>query len=274
MATAATYDKLTRWGRQDALDYLSKRRIASNCPLLRSYLYSGARVLDVGCGPGAITLEVAGLVHPGAVTGVDLREESIAFACSQVDAAQAANVTFQVGDAQNLDFPDNKFDLTYSLNTTDYLPDPVAALREYRRVTAPGGWVVSTLAHSEIIIYPDFPTLTRCIQTMRNPPEKSLGKRWLALFSEAGFSEIRVEMYSPPEMCVYPGAPFFESLYNIQRHLMEPEGFNRVTIQERIAAGAIMLKEVYQAQQELDAWYRHPHAFYSAPIFLASGRVP
>ncbi|MBI3943190.1 MAG: methyltransferase domain-containing protein [Chloroflexi bacterium] len=274
MVTAAKISKEERWGTAEVLAYLNNRRIGTNCPPLRSYLYPGARVLDVGCGPGAITLEVAGLVHPGSVTGVDIREEAIAHARRQAEAAQAGNVSFAVGDARHLELPDDSFDLTYTLNTTDYLPDPVMALREYRRVTAPGGWVVTTLADPEkLISYPAYPALTRYRQALSKPPDQALGRRCIALFTEAGFTEIKVELYTPPEFCIYPGAPLFESGYNILRLTMDTEGVNGAAIQERIAAGALTLEEVLQARRDLDAWYRHPHAFYGQTIFLAAGRV-
>ena len=275
MPTAEIKSSEKVWGKAEALDYMSRRRLDTNCPPLKSYLYPGARVLDVGCGPGAITLEVAGLVHPGSITGIDIQEEAIVHARLLAKAAQASNVTFVVGDAMHLDLADASFDLTYALNMVNYLPDPAQALREYKRVTVPGGRVVTTLADAEAhISYPAYPALTEYRLSRRNQQNLDLGRKFMSLFSAAGFTEIKVELFSPPEYCIYPGAPLFESWYNVTKVLMDPEGINGADLQARIAAGSLSLELLLQAQRDLDAWHLHPHAFYAQTIFLASGRVP
>ncbi|MSP12531.1 MAG: methyltransferase domain-containing protein [Chloroflexi bacterium] len=275
MSTLETITRENLWGKSEALDYMGRRHLDTTCPPLKSYLYPGARVLDMGCGPGAMTLEVAGLVYPGSVTGIDLQEMAVAYARRLAEAAQISNVSFAVGDAQHLDLADASFDLTYALNMVDYLPDPVQALREYKRVTVPGGRVVTTLANAEgRISYPAYPAW----ETYRKPNGKerdnSLGRKFMALYSEAGFTDIKVEAYSPPEMCVYPGAPLFESWYNVTKILMDPEGPDGANLKARIAAGSLSMELLLQAQRDLDAWYQHPHAFNASIIFLASGRVP
>lgn len=101
-----------------------------------------ARVLDVGCGSGIVTLRVAPAVPDGRVLGVDLSDGMLQTA--QTKAAQAAltHVTFQKMDAEALRLDDRSFDVVLSLFALAHFPDPLSALREMRRVLVPGGRLV------------------------------------------------------------------------------------------------------------------------------------
>lgn len=93
--------------------------------------------LDVGCGTGALSAAIRSAAAPAAVTGID---PSPAFA----DTARAAlgdGADVHVGDAQSLPFADDRFDATVSGLVLNFVPQPLAALQEMRRVTRPGGVV-------------------------------------------------------------------------------------------------------------------------------------
>ena len=59
-------------GHEDLMAIYGERSLETMFPELKTYLTAGARVLDVGCGPGNLTLDVAQEVHPGSVIGIDL----------------------------------------------------------------------------------------------------------------------------------------------------------------------------------------------------------
>src|SRR6266571_5607887 len=98
----------------------------------------GQRVLDVGCGPGALTAELVSRLGPGGVSAV---EPSAPFAAAarqrlpEVDIRQSA--------AEQLPFPDGTFDAALAQLVVHFMADPVAGLREMGRVTRPGGVVAA-----------------------------------------------------------------------------------------------------------------------------------
>lgn len=97
-------------------------------------------ILDVGCGPGHATRRIA-LAKPDLrVTGVDLSEHMIARA--RRDGAGVPNLSFQVGDAMNLPFPDGSFDEVVSTASIKHWPDPARGVREMARVARSGGHVM------------------------------------------------------------------------------------------------------------------------------------
>jgi SAM-dependent methyltransferase len=101
----------------------------------------GARVLEVGCGPGRLSLRLAGQ-HGLDVTGLDLDPAMIQRARANADHAanrQGRRPSFLVGDVAALAFPDGSFDLVVSTLSMHHWADPTAGLAEIGRVLRPGG---------------------------------------------------------------------------------------------------------------------------------------
>jgi len=114
------------------------RTAENSAGYLLRHLRPGLDLLDVGCGPGTITVDLARRVAPGTVVGVDASAEVIAEAdAAHADGAPA--VRFEVGDAYALDAADEGFDVVHAHQVLQHLTDPVAALVEWRRVLRPGG---------------------------------------------------------------------------------------------------------------------------------------
>lgn len=99
------------------------------------------RVLDVGCGPGTITLGLAGVVAPGRVEGVDQQLTLVERARAITSERTAENVSYGVADVYNLPFLSQSFDAVFAHAVLMFMSDPVAALVEIRRVLRPGGLV-------------------------------------------------------------------------------------------------------------------------------------
>lgn len=115
------------------------RRLASDAAFLLPYLRAGLDVLDVGCGPGSITLGLAAKVAPGRVLGIDLDRDRIATASRAAREAALDTVTFATGDAYSLPAEGPAFDVVFANGLLEHLPDPAAALCEFIRVLKPGG---------------------------------------------------------------------------------------------------------------------------------------
>jgi SAM-dependent methyltransferase len=95
------------------------------------------RMLDVGSGTGSLTFAIARRKAGASVLGIDTSKEYVAYANSRNPFRDRAG--FEVGDAQQLHFPDASFDAALSLLVFNFIPDPKKALLELRRVTRPGG---------------------------------------------------------------------------------------------------------------------------------------
>jgi SAM-dependent methyltransferase len=99
----------------------------------------GERVLDLGCGNGASTLEAARMADPGVVVGIDLSTAMLANAQARSAAAGLTNVTFVHGDAQVHEFDPESFDVIVSNAGSMFFDDKVAAFTNLARALRPGG---------------------------------------------------------------------------------------------------------------------------------------
>src|SRR3954466_14480138 len=117
------------------------RTAENSAAYLLPRLSSGTTVLDVGCGPGTITAEFAMLVTPARVTALEVTEPALDLARAEITRRGLTNVDFAAGDVHALDFADDTFDVVHAHQVLQHVGDPVAALREMRRVTRPGGIV-------------------------------------------------------------------------------------------------------------------------------------
>jgi ubiquinone/menaquinone biosynthesis C-methylase UbiE len=111
------------------------------------YLRPGLRLLDVGCGPGSLTCDLAEVVAPGEVVGLDSQPVQVARAAALAQERGLTTVRFEVGSIYALPFPDASFDAAFAHQVLLHLSDPLAALRELRRVLKPGGIVGLRDAH-------------------------------------------------------------------------------------------------------------------------------
>ncbi len=171
-------------------------------------LDGGEAVLEVGSGLGILTRAIAARLPGGHVTGVEVAPAQLAVA--ERDAP--ANVRFLPGDAHALPFPDESFDLACCRYVLEHVADPLAALREMRRVLKPGGRVC--VQENDILImelYPDCPhfaTVWRRFAELqqRLGGDARVGRKLFALLRSAGFQQIELSLQ--PEIH-WSGLPTF-----------------------------------------------------------------
>ncbi len=171
------------------------RTAQNSAGYLLDHLHPGARLLDVGCGPGNLTADLARLVAPGTTVGVDASADVVAQAAREYAAGPDAP-RFEVGDAYALGFADASFDVVHAHQVLQHLTDPVAALREWRRVLVPGGLMAARDSiYASKAWAPDEPALDRWLAlyhdvTRRNRADCNAGRYLLAWAHEAGFADV------------------------------------------------------------------------------------
>jgi len=182
-------------GHADAVLQSHRWRTAENSagyllPLLRP----GLDVLDVGCGPGTITVDLARRVAPGRVLGLDVSPDPLDEARS-LAARSGVEVEFAVGDGYALAAPDGSFDVVHAHQVLQHLTDPVAALREMARVCRPGGVVaVRDVDYAATTWFPANAGLDRWLSlyaavARRNAAEPDAGRRLVSWAHAAGLRD-------------------------------------------------------------------------------------
>ncbi|MFB7368714.1 methyltransferase domain-containing protein [Streptomyces sp. NPDC056222] len=174
----------------------SWRTAANSAAYLIPELRPGMDVLDVGCGPGTITADLAALVAPGRVTAVDAAEDVLEKARATAAERGLENVEFTVADVHDLDFPDDSFDVVHAHQVLQHVGDPVRALREMRRVCRPGGVVAARDSdYGSFAWYPEPPAMKAWQELYRrvaraNGGEPDAGRRLFAWARRAGFTDV------------------------------------------------------------------------------------
>jgi 2-polyprenyl-3-methyl-5-hydroxy-6-metoxy-1,4-benzoquinol methylase len=160
------------------------------------HLAPGMRLLDVGCGPGSITLDLARVVAPGEVVGIDAVEAPLVEARKSAAAAGLANVSFRVADGMALPFDDGTFDVVHAHQVLQHVPDPAGMLREMRRVARPGGLVAARDSdYAAFTWFPAVPELDEWLDLYHRVArasggEPDAGRRLLAWAHAAGFADV------------------------------------------------------------------------------------
>jgi len=165
----------------------------------RSYeplaLVPGARVLDVGCGPGTDLPWLADRVGPGGfVVGVDRSRQLLEAARARIE--ERGGITLVQGDARRLPCPSASFDGCRAERVFQHLDDPERSLAEMIRVTRPGGRIVVVDADFEtIVIDAEDAELSQAVVSRRAsaPPNGRVGRRLRRMMLEAGLEEVGVE---------------------------------------------------------------------------------
>jgi ubiquinone/menaquinone biosynthesis C-methylase UbiE len=174
------------------------RTAESSAAHLVGSLRSGQDLLDVGCGPGGITADLAALVAPGRVVGIDAEPSVLEEARTLAAGRRLTNLTFRVGDVNALGFPDASFDVVHAHQVLQHLSAPVPAQREMRRVLRPGGVLaVRDADYGAFVWAPADPLLDRWLDLYhrvcaRNRAEADAGRHLPAWVRAAGFTELTV----------------------------------------------------------------------------------
>ncbi len=235
-------------------------------------LRPGLDVLDLGCGPGSITVGIAGRVAPGRVLAVDRDAGVLATAGTAARQAGLTNVEFAAMDAYHLDVPDDSFDLAHAHQVLQHLADPVAALVELARVTRPGGVIAARDSdYAGWIWHPADPLLDRWLELYRTLAraaggEPDAGRRLLAWAHAAGLRDVRASS-STWTYSAGAGAEWWGGLW-AERILSSG------VAEQAIGTGAATRDELHAISQAWLAWAGHPDAWLAIPHGEILATVP
>jgi SAM-dependent methyltransferase len=172
------------------------RTAGNSAGYLLDHLRPGMSLLDVGCGPGTITCDLADRVAPGAVVGLDASEPVIAEARALAAASGRLSVSFEVGNLFDLPFEDASLDVVHAHQVLQHVGEPVAALVEMGRVCRPGGIVaVRDGDYPAMCFFPADPELDRALDaygalTRVNGANWDAGRRLLHWARQVGFTSV------------------------------------------------------------------------------------
>jgi len=240
------------------------RTVENSAAYLIPHLRPGLRVLDVGSGPGTITVDLAQRVAPGEVTGLDGAADVVAKAAALAEVRGIENVAFAVGDAYALAASDGSYDVVHAHQVLQHLGRPVDALREFRRVLAPEGIVAAReVDYAGVFWYPLVPGLDEWHDVYLRvhrlvSGEPAAGRRLKAWAREAGFADVESSastwlFESPDEREWWGGSWADRALHSSFAEHAVAHGVTDRSGLERIAAGW----REWAASE--DGWLLMPH---------------
>ena len=226
---------------------------------LLPYLRPGLRVLDFGCGLGAISSGLAKAVSPGEMHGVDMEESQIELARAVAAARGQKNARFHTGDVTELPFEDGFFDVAHCHNVLMHVPDTAAVLAEVKRVLKPGGVIgCREMICDASFTHPDFGIIRRAWDMFEalisfDDGHPQMGKDLKNRIVEAGFCNVKAtasfDAYSAPD-----DIEFIHGL--VTKWFLSPDIRNTA-----IQYGVTTERLCREIEAAYDKWRVHPGAF-------------
>ena len=237
------------------------RTAADSAAYLLPHLREGASVLDVGCGPGTITLDLAEAVGTGQVIGIEPVDEPLVDARRNAAARGDARTEFVRGDVYELPWDNGTFDVVHAHQVLQHLVDPVAALREMARVTRSGGVVaIRDVDYASMVWYPETEGMTLWLDLYRrlaraNHAMPDAGRRLIAWSRAAGLDDLAPSAslwtYATPEQTAWWGGVW-------ARRSLEST-FASQAIDRGLAGRA----DLEQISRDWTEWSQHPDAWFA-----------
>lgn len=245
------------------------RSAERNAAHLLPHLEPGQRILDFGCGPGTISMGLAKAVEPGELHGIDTEESQIAIARAAAEAGGHGNASFRRGDATDLPFDDDSFDVAHCHAVLNHVPGTAAVLSEVMRVLKPGG----LLSCREIFVDSSFfepdvgegwVIFENLLSAAGGHPQ--MGKQLRHALAEAGFADVSAS--ASFEAFGTPGGIDFMHDF-VSGWFFSPDIVEKVT-----KFGLASTEEIEESRGLLDQWRQHPGAFAAIAWGEALGRKP
>jgi SAM-dependent methyltransferase len=253
------------------LKALSERDLQVEAAFFVPHLQPGMSLLDCGCGPGALTVQLAALVSPGDVVGIDRHGDQHEIGRKQAIDEGITNVSFRECSIYELPFDGDSFDAVFAHAVLYHLGDPGAALREMHRVLKPGGMV--GVRDSDLggdVHAPTNDLLERGFGLIRdvlshNGGQQEFGREHRRMLREAGFERVAAsasyDYFGVPEKTQLFSEYWCYFLDELHRDLVLAEGWSTE-------------EELSEYLDAFRAWGRDPDAFFARCRCEAVGHKP
>lgn len=240
-------------------DVLAKRTASVEAGFFLPHLRSGMRLLDCGCGPGTITVNLAEVVAPGEVVGIDLEDKQFEIGRAYARERGVSNVRFETGNIYDLPYESNTFDAIFAHAVLYHLKTPRKALTELHRILKPGGVIgIRDLDNGGTIFTPSNRIIDKARELINrvlayNGGHPLFGRSQRAILREVGFVNVQAS-------ASYDSYGTAETTRAVGQYLadliLQPHTISVVT--EQRWASQSELEEMSAAYK---AWGEHPDAF-------------
>lgn len=241
------------------VNMLSKRSFVKEGAFLLPFLKPGMCILDVGCGPGTISISLAECFPYINVVGIDIEEQQIAQACDSVKRLGIENIEFYVADVYALPFEPETFDLIYAHTLFMHLASPERALQNFFHSVKPNGIIgirdgISSFDNFTNLDLPDrFSSLSdlfrRAIE--QGPAMVDVGIKLKGLLRSSGFENIKISSFNK----IYDHPEEIEILKSWYQSM-----FSTTLGQSILKYGLLSSKELDTLIEGLSAWPEDPAA--------------
>ncbi|MDQ4137522.1 MAG: methyltransferase domain-containing protein [Actinomycetota bacterium] len=239
------------------------RTVENSAAYLLPHLRPGLDVLDLGSGPGTITVDLAERVAPGTVVGIDAAAEIVESAGRLAEERRLRNVSFRTGNAYALDLPNNSVDIAHAHQVLQHVSDPVAVLAEMARVVKPGGIVAARdVDYGGTIWFPELPGMAEWIRVYdavhrAGGGEPNAGRRLRAWAHAAGLIDVTTSAsvwgFSSPEEVAWWGG------------LWADRALKSDFARQALEGGLATQEDLERMSAAWREWSEHPDAWFAFP---------
>jgi ubiquinone/menaquinone biosynthesis C-methylase UbiE len=179
------------------------------------------KILELGCSTGYITRYIAQKFECE-ITGIDLSDFVLKIAREETEKLHLTNTVFRTGNVEDLPFPDNSFDIVFGEAITALVPNPIMALKEYKRVLKPNGKVAT------LDLFMNESLSEKLKEEISNVMSIVIGvqvrartfQEWEQIFAKSGFSSIRMDKYYDNLFTrSYSSAKFIKIMFKMLYHM-------------------------------------------------------
>ncbi|HBE19392.1 MAG TPA: hypothetical protein DEG17_27460 [Cyanobacteria bacterium UBA11149] len=243
------------------LNSFSERKASKEAEFFLPYLSPQMELLDCGCGPGTITVDLAKIVAPGEVIGIDIEDSQFIIGQKKARAENVTNIKFKLANIYQLPFADNSFDAVFAHAVIYHLKYPHQALKELYSLLKPGGVLgIRDAAHDSNIFTPSIPILKTAWDILSRVVEVNggnpfFGKYQRKILQEVGFVNVKAsasfDYVGTPEATKKAGE-FWADLI-LQNQVIDVVIKQNLATKEEVEAMSIAFLE----------WGKHPDAFFA-----------